>query len=182
MHISHLYSNLENLNLQFGYTLFTPPTIIERNDSKCLILTKEWLWCWCLLMISLHEVPANLIQGVASYYKNLSLLLQYSVVLFQWLYQRTPIFLNVRKKKREILQTWIFGCWHNNGYLSFTKSWNNPLNCLWYSTGQKNKSKVGNLCRGWSEGSLFDSSYTKVQERALLLSLDCSTLPLIPIL
>ena len=40
-------------------------------------------------------------------------------------------------------------------------------------------SKVGDLSRGWSEGSLFDSSFTEVYERVLLHSLDCSTLPLI---
>ena len=33
--------------------------------------------------------------------------------------------------------------------------------------------------RGRSEGSLFNSNYTEMQGRALLLSLDCSTLPLI---
>ena len=45
-------------------------------------------------------------------------------------------------------------------------------------------SKVGNFSRGWPEGSLFDSAltYTKVKVRVLLLSLDCSTLPLIPTL
>ena len=41
------------------------------------------------------------------------------------------------------------------------------------------KSKAGDHSRGWPEGSLFDSYYTKVQGRALLLSLDCSVLPLI---
>ena len=41
-------------------------------------------------------------------------------------------------------------------------------------------SKVGDLSRGWPEGLLFDSYYTEVLERALLFSLDCSTLPLIP--
>ena len=40
-------------------------------------------------------------------------------------------------------------------------------------------SKVGDHSRGWPEGSLFDSYYTKVYGRAILLSLDCSTLPLI---
>ena len=41
------------------------------------------------------------------------------------------------------------------------------------------KSKVDDRCRWWLEGSLFNSYYTKVYGRALLLSLDCSTLPLI---
>ena len=41
------------------------------------------------------------------------------------------------------------------------------------------KSKVGNHSQGWPEGSLFNSYYTKVKEKALQLSLDCSTLPLI---
>ena len=40
-------------------------------------------------------------------------------------------------------------------------------------------SKVGELNRGWFEGSLFNSYFTGVKGRALLLSLDCSTLPLI---
>ena len=39
--------------------------------------------------------------------------------------------------------------------------------------------KVVFLCRGWPEGSLFNSYYTKVWGRVLLLSQDCSTLPLI---
>ena len=33
--------------------------------------------------------------------------------------------------------------------------------------------------RGWPEGFLFNSYYTKVEGMVLLLSLDCSTLPLI---
>ena len=37
-------------------------------------------------------------------------------------------------------------------------------------------SKVGNCSRGRPEGSLFNSYYTKVQRRTLLLFLDCSTL------
>ena len=41
------------------------------------------------------------------------------------------------------------------------------------------KSKVDDLCRRWPEGSLFDCYYTKVYRIALLLSLDCSILPLI---
>ena len=36
---------------------------------------------------------------------------------------------------------------------------------------------VGDRSRGRPEGSLFDSYYTEVLGRALLLSLDCSTLP-----
>ena len=42
-----------------------------------------------------------------------------------------------------------------------------------------NKSKVGDCSRGWLEGSLFNSYYTKILGRAQILSLDCSTLPLI---
>ena len=41
------------------------------------------------------------------------------------------------------------------------------------------KSKVGDRFQGWPGGSLFNSYYTDVLGRALLLSLDCSTLPLI---
>ena len=40
-------------------------------------------------------------------------------------------------------------------------------------------SKVGDCRWGRPEGSLFNSYYTEVLGRALLLSLDCSTLPLI---
>ena len=40
-------------------------------------------------------------------------------------------------------------------------------------------SKIGDRSRGWPEGSLFDSYYTKLLGRALLLSLDCFTLLLI---
>ena len=40
-------------------------------------------------------------------------------------------------------------------------------------------SKVGDHSWGRPEGSLFNSYYTKVWGRMLLLSLDCSTLPLI---
>ena len=41
------------------------------------------------------------------------------------------------------------------------------------------KSKVGDLSRGWPEGSLFNNYYTEVEERVLLLSLIFSPLPLI---
>ena len=40
-------------------------------------------------------------------------------------------------------------------------------------------SKVGDVSRGWPEGSLFDSYYTNVWGRALYLFQDWSTLPLI---
>ena len=40
-------------------------------------------------------------------------------------------------------------------------------------------SKLSDLSRGWPEGSLFNSYYNKVLGRALLLSLDYFTLPLI---
>ena len=42
-----------------------------------------------------------------------------------------------------------------------------------------NKVKLVTLVEGEPEGSLFNGYYTKVQERALLLFLECSTLPLI---
>ena len=48
--------------------------------------------------------------------------------------------------------------------------------CVFYN---KKASKVGDLSRGWPEGSLLNSYYTEVLRRSLLLSLDCSTLPLI---
>ena len=40
-------------------------------------------------------------------------------------------------------------------------------------------SKFGDCSQGWPQVSLFDSYYTNVFGRALLLSLDCLTLPLI---
>ena len=40
-------------------------------------------------------------------------------------------------------------------------------------------SNVCNCSRGWPEGFLFNNYYTKELGRLLLLSLDCSTLPLI---
>ena len=43
----------------------------------------------------------------------------------------------------------------------------------------KGKRKVGDRSRGWPEGSIFNSYYIEVSGRALLLSLDCSALPLI---
>ena len=43
-------------------------------------------------------------------------------------------------------------------------------------------SKVGDLSQGQPEGSLFNSYYSEVLGRALLLSLECSTLPVIRIL
>ena len=46
----------------------------------------------------------------------------------------------------------------------------------------KVKSKVGNRCREWPEGSLFNTYNIEVRGRALLLSLHCSILPLIPTL
>ena len=41
---------------------------------------------------------------------------------------------------------------------------------------------AGDRSRGRPDGLIFDSYYTKVLRRVLLLSLDCSTLPLIPML
>ena len=49
----------------------------------------------------------------------------------------------------------------------------------WNTCNYISKSKVGDRRRGWPEGYLFNSNYTEVYGRALLLSLDCSTLPLI---
>ena len=54
-----------------------------------------------------------------------------------------------------------------------------PPTGWWIYPGNKVKSKVGNCSQGRPEGSLFNSYYTKAYRRALLLSLDCSTLPLI---
>ena len=66
------------------------------------------------------------------------------------------------------------------GYRTFFHTLYDEKNIYIYFNNSK--SKVGDLSRRWSEGSLFDSYYTEVLGRALLLSLDCSTLPLIPTL
>ena len=52
--------------------------------------------------------------------------------------------------------------------------------CLKYYWTLSKKSKAGNRYRRRPEGSLFNSYYTEMWGRALLLSLDCYTLPLIP--
>ena len=48
-----------------------------------------------------------------------------------------------------------------------------------YDIQYKNKSKVVFVSRGQPESSLFNSYYTEVSGRVLILSLDCSTLPFI---
>ena len=59
--------------------------------------------------------------------------------------------------------------------------------CIWkaggisllpYST-MSNKIKLADHRRGWPKATIFNSYYTELLGRALLLSLDCSTLPLI---
>ena len=63
----------------------------------------------------------------------------------------------------------------------------NKIELIWFVHVYQNKTKqlqinvikAGDHSRGWPEGSLFNSYYTKVWGRALLLFLDCSTLPLI---
>ena len=51
---------------------------------------------------------------------------------------------------------------------------------IWFQVFLPNINKVvGNCSWRWPEGFLFDSYNTKVERRVLLLSLDCSTLPLI---
>ena len=58
-----------------------------------------------------------------------------------------------------------------------------PVLCLFLSLtpdqiNMSSKSKVCDRSQGRPKGSLFNSYYTKMQGRALLLSVDCSTLPL----
>ena len=48
---------------------------------------------------------------------------------------------------------------------------------LFFDIETASKSKVGDCSQGWPEGSLFNSYFTEVYGRALLLSLDCPTLP-----
>ena len=55
--------------------------------------------------------------------------------------------------------------------------WN--LFVLDWNTWKHTKVKFGDHSRGQPEGSLFNSFYIKVLGRAVLLSLDCSALPLI---
>ena len=59
---------------------------------------------------------------------------------------------------------------NNLEYLICHKTQPNQTSCIIVS-------KVGNRSRGWPEGSLFNSYYTEVWGRVLLLSLYCSTLP-----
>ena len=56
---------------------------------------------------------------------------------------------------------------------------NTRLNLVYELISKTIYTKVCDHSRGWPDGSLFRSYYTEVWERALLLSQDCSTLPLI---
>ena len=54
--------------------------------------------------------------------------------------------------------------------------WQYTVVLPWLLQG-RSKSKVGDRSRRRPEGSIFNSYYTEVYGRVLLLSLDCSTLP-----
>ena len=54
------------------------------------------------------------------------------------------------------------------------KLWYNKTVCLWMTIYI-----YIYICWGWPEGSLFNSYYTGISGRVLLLFLNCSTLPLI---
>ena len=59
-------------------------------------------------------------------------------------------------------------------------SYSIPLTILLHIINYSLKiSKVSDLSRGWPEGSLFNSYYTRVSRRTLLHPIDYSTLPLI---
>ena len=63
---------------------------------------------------------------------------------------------------------WLLTDLHISASAVILKNANNKVSKL---------SKVGDRSRGRPEGSFFNSFYTEVLGRALLLSLDCSTLP-----
>ena len=50
---------------------------------------------------------------------------------------------------------------------------------MWEASNNNNNNKLATVVEGDQKAPLFNSYYTKVLGRALLLSLDCSTLPLI---
>ena len=83
-------------------------------------------------------------------------------------------------KWRVWLVGWLVG-WlvlrHVNLYWVILYS--NQFNCYGHQLYSKKVSKVGDRSRGQLEGPLFNSYYTKMSGRTLLLSLDSSTLPLI---
>ena len=71
---------------------------------------------------------------------------------------------------------------HHNKATSMLYGWCDSGDCSSFTNSLpyiSRKVKLSPFSRGWPEGSLFESYNTKVQERVLLLSLDCSTLPLI---
>ena len=85
-----------------------------------------------------------------------------------------------RKKWLDLKRKNLFFCYrHWDIFYNSRKLWcNSPNFCKksCKSLLKEIKSKDGNHSRRWPEGSLFDSYYSKM---ALLLFLDCSTLPLI---
>ena len=61
-----------------------------------------------------------------------------------------------------------------------TRKINKHANIIWsVIVCCSKKVKLSPFSRGWPEGPIFNSYYTKMLGRVLLLSLDCSTLPLI---
>ena len=79
-----------------------------------------------------------------------------------------------KKCKYEPKMTAIF---HKITLDRLTCHWNWSFSKKMLSFSSEIRNKVGGHSRGWPESSLFNSYYT--QGRALLLFLDCSTLPLI---
>ena len=109
--------------------------------------------------------------------KEITIILLFILVLsLVWFYGISTIvgYLRLNPVYTYILNMYdlvCFGLRHiNHCWLFKAKS------CLYIS------SNVGDRSRGRPEGSLFSSYFTEVLKRALLLSLDCSTLPLVIII
>ena len=67
--------------------------------------------------------------------------------------------------------TWWWWCWYIYIYIYRCVCVNYYIFIYIYSQ------QVDHRCRRWSEGSLFDSYYSEVYGKVLLLSLNCSTYP-----
>ena len=121
--------------------------------------------------------------------------------MLNWIIWNRTVFTFNRVNKKKCtyakLNCLKWNCfWHLNCVLAlnwivgnrivYIKKYNQLNNQYWLichktklNQNQSKKGKAGDRSRGYPEGSLFNSYYTEVLGRALLLSLDCSTWPLI---
>ena len=97
----------------------------------------------------------------------LNRLLKISTIFSIFLYKLFPNRLR-KLKRRFVRLIWFNLIWL--GFMAYQLLIFNVKSYLYVKSDQS---------RGWTEGSPFDSYYTKVYGRVLLISLDCSTLPLI---